>query len=100
MAGDKGKGEKLKLLLLEEVAVQDVRNQLCTPQPRSGAAGGAHTTEVLSCGSVLSQELLLFLLWAHSSSAALSDTHPTSDLHLTDPGVGGLFFLRSSLSFV
>lgn len=59
-------------------------------QPHSGAAGGAHVTEVLSWGSgahALSQELLLTLLWGYSSTALLSDTRPTSDLHLTDPGV-------------
>lgn len=47
--------------------------------------------EVLVWGSearALSQELLLALLWAPSSSAVLSDTRPTSHLHLTDPGVG------------
>lgn len=47
-------------------------------------------TEVLSWGTeahALSQELLLSLLWGHSSTALLSDTCPTSDLHLTDPAV-------------
>lgn len=54
-------------------------------QPHSGAAGGAHGTEVLR---PMGQELLLSLLWGLSSSALLSDTRPTSHLNPSDPGVG------------
>lgn len=103
-AGDKGKGEKLKLLLLEEVAAEGgcVTDQLCTPPallwgcwgstratgaelgqggpcPEPGAAAGPAVGSLLCCA---------LRYTSHIRPASYRSWHR------------GLFFLPSSLSFV